>query len=86
MPPHTRPRQSGQLNDNPREGGEFQCYLGTKEKAAERARRGEPLDPGRIVSPDMPGGGFEEVSALLANTAARLRAAGKVEVEHFGDG
>ncbi len=158
------------------EGGEFQYYLGTKEEAAERARRGEPLDPDRIVSPDMPGpgyavlqqgnmivhrakglsapgeritmvngyvpqdirfpdftrfdqlymvdpphcaasefarhmawmarerldgdlaalpftddreslaAGFEDVSAMLADTAARLRAAGEVEVEHFGDG
>ncbi len=158
------------------EGGEFQYYLGTKEEASDRAKRGKPLDPDRIVSPDMPGPGyavlqqgnmvvhrakglsapgnritmvngyvpqdirfpdftrfdqlymvdpphcastefarhmawmarerldgdlatlpftddkerlaaqFDEMSALLADTAARLRAAGEVEVEHFGDG
>jgi len=40
------------------QGGEFQYYLGTKDEVAALRKAEQPLDPGKILSPAMPGPGY----------------------------
>ncbi|MCE2517753.1 MAG: hypothetical protein J4F41_07970, partial [Alphaproteobacteria bacterium] len=40
------------------QGGAFQYYRGTKHEVTALTKAGQPLDPAKIVSPDMPGPGY----------------------------
>ena len=61
------------------EGGQFQYYRGTQGEVAERAKCGEPLDPARIVSPEMPGPGYAVLQQgnMVVHRAKGLTAPGE---------
>ena len=61
------------------EGGEFEYYRGTKHEVAELTRSGKPLDPAKIVAPDMPGPGYAVLQQgnMVVHRAKGLRAKGE---------
>ena len=60
-------------------GGEFEYYRGTKQEVAQLSAAGEPLDPGKIVAPDMPGPGYAVLQQgnMVVHRAKGLREAGE---------
>ena len=64
---------------NANEGGAFQYYRGTKDEVAQRTKSGEPLDPAKIISPDMPGPGYAVMQQgnMVVHQAKGLTAPGE---------
>ena len=60
-------------------GGEFEYYRGTKHEVAQLSAAGEPLDPSKIVAPDMPGPGYAVLQQgnMVVHRAKGLREAGE---------
>ena len=61
------------------EGGAFQYYLGTKDEVAALRKAGQPLDPAKIVSPEMPGPGYAVLQQgnMVVHRAQGLTAPGE---------
>ena len=61
------------------DGGEFEFYRGTKHEVAELAAAGKPLDPAKIVAPDMPGPGYAVLQQgnMVVHRAKGLRKTGE---------
>ncbi|EET49499.1 hypothetical protein [Thalassobium sp. R2A62] len=61
------------------EGGQFQYYKGTKDEVAELAKAGKPLDPAKMVSPNMPGPGYAVMQQgnMVVHRACGLNAPGE---------
>ncbi len=61
------------------EGGEFEYYRGTKHEVEALVKAGKPLDPAKIVAPDMPGPGHAVLQQgnMVVHRAKGLRAPGR---------
>lgn len=61
------------------QGGEFEYYRGTKHEVAALAKAGKPLDPDRIVAPEMPGPGYAVLQQgnMVVHRAKGLTAPGE---------
>ena len=61
------------------EGGEFEYYLDTKDAVADLTKAGQPLDPAKIVAPDMPGPGYAVLQQgnMVVHRAKGLRKPGE---------
>jgi len=61
------------------EGGQFEYYRGTKDEVAALRAEGKPLDPAKIVAPDMPGPGFAVLQQgnMVVHRARGLTAPGE---------
>ena len=61
------------------QGGEFQYYHGTKHEVAELNKAGKPLDPKKIISPELPGPGFAVLQQgnMVVHRAKGLTAPGE---------
>ena len=61
------------------EGGAFQYYRGTKHEVAALHKEGKPLDPNKVVSPEMPGPGYAimQQGNMVVHQAKGLTAVGE---------
>ena len=61
------------------QGGAFQYYRGTKHEVAECHQSGKPLDPAKIISPEMPGPGYAimQQGNMVVHQAKGLTAPGE---------
>ena len=61
------------------QGGEFEYYKGTKAEVAALQKAGKPLDPAKIVAPDMPGPGYAVLQQgnMVVHRAKGLTAPGE---------
>ncbi len=61
------------------DGGEFEYYLGTKDEVAALTKAGKPLDPAKIVAPNMSGPGYAVLQQgnMVVHRAKGLRKVGE---------
>jgi len=61
------------------EGGEFEYYLGTKHEVEDLKKAGKPLDPAKIMAPELPGPGYAVLQQgnMVVHRAKGLTKAGE---------